>query len=91
MNNIDEYKIIYYFSADDECYLATIPELGGCISDGITPEEAIENVRKLGTEWFEVAKDLGWDIPEPTTTVFPEGEQLHIFDVALYILSKTIY
>lgn len=89
INNVHDYRIIYYYSFDDECYLATIPELGGCIADGQTPLEAIRNVRETAKEWFDIANNENWEIPKPTATVFPEGKPLHLSDVAAYILSKT--
>lgn len=39
-NTVDRYRIVYYFSEEDGCYLATIPELPGCISDGDTIKDA---------------------------------------------------
>ena len=47
-------------------YLATVPDLPGCMSDGETPEEAIANVQDAIMEWIEMAGELGRPVPPPT-------------------------
>ena len=47
-------------------FLATVPDLPGCMSDGETPEEAITRVQEAITAWLEAARDLGHEIPKPT-------------------------
>jgi predicted RNase H-like HicB family nuclease len=44
-------------------FLATVPDLPGCMSDGETPAEAIENVQDAIEEWLDLARKLGRDIP----------------------------
>ena len=46
-------------------YLATVPDLPGCISDGETPEEALKNVQEAIASWIEAAKEWKMDIPRP--------------------------
>ena len=60
------YKVeIKKISEDDGGgYLALVPSLPGCMSDGETPEEALENVRDAIFSWIETAKELGREIPE---------------------------
>jgi predicted RNase H-like HicB family nuclease len=48
-------------------YLATVPELPGCMSDGETPEQAIEHVHDAIIQWIDAAKSLGQPIPVPTS------------------------
>lgn len=60
-----KYEIIIYWSNDDECFIAEVPELAGCMADGKTVESALENVQIIIGEWIETAKLLGRDIPEP--------------------------
>lgn len=50
---------------DGAGYVAYVPDLRGCISDGETPEEAVANASDAINEWIETAKELGRDIPEP--------------------------
>lgn len=47
-------------------YLATVPDLPGCMSDGETPEEAITNVRDAILCWFEMAEEMNRPIPVPS-------------------------
>lgn len=60
-----KYEIIIYWSKEDDCYLAEVPELPGCMADGKTPVEAAENAQNVISEWLETAKELGREIPEP--------------------------
>lgn len=47
-------------------FLATVPDLPGCMSDGETPEEAVTNVQDAILAWIEAAKELGRAIPAPS-------------------------
>lgn len=60
-----KYEIIIYWSNEDNCYIAEVPELSGCMTDGATMAEALENADVIIGEWIETAKALGRDIPEP--------------------------
>lgn len=50
-------------------FLATVPDLPGCMSDGESPEEAIINVQDAIAAWMEAAEELGRNIPEPSRQV----------------------
>lgn len=62
-----EYSIqIERLSAEDGGgYLATVPSLPGCMSDGETPEEALENIQDAIEAWLEAAREWGRPIPAP--------------------------
>lgn len=47
-------------------FLATAPDLPGCMSDGETPEEALHAVQDAIQEWIEEARRLGREIPRPS-------------------------
>jgi antitoxin HicB len=47
-------------------FLATAPDLPGCMSDGETPEEALANVRDAIAAWVEEAQALGRPVPKPS-------------------------
>lgn len=49
-------------------YLATVPELLGCMSDGETPQEALENVFDAINCWIEAEKKKGRRAPAPKWT-----------------------
>ena len=58
-------EVIIYWSNEDNCFIAEVPELSGCMSDGDTQQEAIKNIQVVIEEWIETAKSLGRDVPEP--------------------------
>jgi predicted RNase H-like HicB family nuclease len=60
-----KYEIILYWSADDNAYIAEVPELPGCMADGATYSEALQNAEVIIQEWLMTAKELGRSVPEP--------------------------
>ena len=52
-------------SADGGGFIATVPELPGCFSDGDTPEEALRNAYDAIGCWVEAAQEMGRPVPEP--------------------------
>lgn len=59
------YKIIVYWSEDDEAFIAEVPELPGCAADGPTYQQAVRNAEIVIDEWIETAKEPGRPIPQP--------------------------
>ncbi len=64
-NNNFKYEIIIYWSKDDKAFIAEVPELQGCMADGKTYGEALQNAEVIISEWIETAKSLKRNIPEP--------------------------
>jgi len=60
-----KYEIILYWSAEDDAFIAEVPELPGCSADGTTRQEALANAETVIQEWIETARELGRPIPEP--------------------------
>ena len=60
-----KYELIIYWSDDDQSFVVEVPELPGCMADGETYEEAVENAQQIIEEWIETARELGRPIPEP--------------------------
>ncbi len=60
-----KYEIIIYWSKDDNAFIAEVPELSGCMADGTSYIEAIENIGIIIDEWIETAKSMGREIPKP--------------------------
>lgn len=60
-----KYERIIFWSEDDQKWLVDVPELPGCMSDGATAVEALENVEIIIAEWLEQARELGREIPQP--------------------------
>ncbi|MEO1145424.1 MAG: type II toxin-antitoxin system HicB family antitoxin [Cyanobacteria bacterium J06638_22] len=46
-------------------FIVEVPELAGCVADGTTYQEAVQNAEVVIQEWIETAKELGRPIPEP--------------------------
>jgi predicted RNase H-like HicB family nuclease len=59
------FEIILYWSNTDNCFIAEIPELKGCIAHGNSEIEALENVNKAKALWIETALEFGDNIPQP--------------------------
>ena len=63
-----EYPIIVSPLSEDDGggFLATVPDLPGCMSDGETPEEAVVNVQDAIAVWLEAAAEMGRALPIPS-------------------------
>lgn len=59
------YEIILYWSDGDDAFIAEVPELPGCMADGQSYEEAVQNAEVVIQEWIETAQSLGRPIPDP--------------------------
>jgi len=62
---MSKYEIIIYWSEEDKCFIAEIPELSGCMADGKSYRDALANAEIVIQEWIETAKELGRSVPEP--------------------------
>ena len=62
---MSKYERIIYWSEEDGKYIVEVPELAGCMSDGLTIQEANANCDLVIEEWIETSKLLGRDIPTP--------------------------
>ena len=60
-----KYEVIIYWSAENDAFIAEVPELPGCAADGPTRQAALKNVDVVIKEWIETAKALGRPIPKP--------------------------
>ena len=58
-------KISRLTEEDGGGWLAEIPELEGCKSDGETPEEALFNIQDALEGWLEAAEEDNKPIPSP--------------------------
>ena len=65
MQSEPRYEVIIYWSAEDDAFIAEVPELPGCAADGPSYEAALASVRVVIEEWIETAQQLGRSIPEP--------------------------
>jgi predicted RNase H-like HicB family nuclease len=47
-------------------YLATVPDLPECMSDGETSAEALANVHEAIAAWKDRAEKMGRPVPQPS-------------------------
>ena len=66
MRDLKHYSIKIEYSDDDECYVATVPELQYCSAHGATPEEALREVKIALAATLKAMKAN--KIPTPRTT-----------------------
>ncbi|WP_242049275.1 MULTISPECIES: type II toxin-antitoxin system HicB family antitoxin [Nostocales] len=61
-----KYSIILYPDSEGG-YVAQIKDLPGCLSQGETIEETMENINEARELWIETAYEAGDEIPLPIT------------------------
>lgn len=59
------YHINVFFSREDRCYVADIPDLKYCSAFGKTPQAAVREVAKAKEAWLRAAKRHGKRVPKP--------------------------
>jgi predicted RNase H-like HicB family nuclease len=59
------YEIIIFWSDEDGCFVADVPELSGCMAHGPSRAEALSNADDAVELWIETARSLGRAIPQP--------------------------
>ncbi|MCR9140334.1 MAG: type II toxin-antitoxin system HicB family antitoxin [Alphaproteobacteria bacterium] len=50
-------------------FVGFVPDLQGCMSDGDTREEALENTQQAMAEWIDMKTSQGFDLPRPGVSV----------------------
>ncbi len=58
-----KYKIDISWSDEDKCYVARVPELPGCVTDGISIEEAAANAHEAIDVYLESLDSEGKPLP----------------------------
>src|SRR5574337_1175390 len=56
---VNKYKVIIYWSEEDQVYIAEVPELPGCLAHGVTREAAMASVQEAIALWIETAEEFG--------------------------------
>jgi predicted RNase H-like HicB family nuclease len=62
-------QVIIYPDHEDGGWVAEVPSLPGCITQGDSREEVIRNVRDAVDTWIDGAKKVGLPIPVETFDV----------------------
>ena len=60
-----DYHINIFYSEEDGCYVADIPDLETCFAFGDTAEEALAELQIAKAAWMETARAHGMTIPPP--------------------------
>lgn len=81
-----KYNKMFYWSDDDQAYITNVPSLPGCMADGETIEESLQNADIMIEEWISLSKELGREIPAEDFSVMESTNPTSI-DVAAYILN----
>ncbi len=61
----NRYELVIYWSEEDRRFIAEVPELPGCMADGQSYQEVVNNVEVIVGEWIATAQELGRPIPAP--------------------------
>jgi predicted RNase H-like HicB family nuclease len=61
-----DYHINLFYSDEDECYVADIPDLQFCSALGDTQEGAVREILIAKQTWLEAAEHSGKPIPKPS-------------------------
>jgi predicted RNase H-like HicB family nuclease len=59
------YEVIIFWSAEDQAFVADVPELPGCMAHGSSHEDALRNANDAISLWIETAEEDDRVIPEP--------------------------
>jgi predicted RNase H-like HicB family nuclease len=61
-----KYRVVIYWSDEDDVFIAEVPELPGCITHGDTQAAALANASQAVQGWIDTANHFGDPIPQPT-------------------------
>jgi len=60
-----QYSILIQYDVIDNIYVASVPELKGCMAHGYTREEAMREIQEAMQLQLEVMHEKGMLTPEP--------------------------
>ena len=55
----NSFKMIIWWSAEDDAYVVDVPELPGCMAHGSTRQKTIKNAEDAIKLWIKTAKEDG--------------------------------
>lgn len=59
------YHINLFWSPEEDCWIADVPDLRPCSAHGETPQEALREAEVAIGMWLDWAHERGAPIPEP--------------------------
>lgn len=71
-------------------YVGIVPDLYGCMSDGDTPEETLENTKAAIDEWLDLHQRTGRPIPEPGTALKASKKERETLVATIHLLSTDL-
>jgi predicted RNase H-like HicB family nuclease len=69
-----QYDVLIYRDTDSDLYLAEVPDLPGCMSQGPSIEETKANIREAIEAHVATLRDLGRGVPLPSPHVLESVE-----------------
>ena len=69
------YHINVFWSEEDDCWIADVPDLRPCSAHGETPQEAVAEAGVAIGMWLDWARDKGASVPEPTYRPSPPSKR----------------
>lgn len=69
------YHINVFWSDEDGCWIAEVPDLRPCSAHGDSPEEAVKEVEVAIGLWLDWARAKDLPIPEPSYRPSPEARE----------------
>lgn len=80
MRNADYYLSLNYhkrlYQDEEGDWIVEVDDLPGCVADGKTPDEAVENLRDAMTAWIDSRIEAGLEVPEPSVAEEYSGKIL---------------
>ncbi len=68
-----KFKVTLWEDEEDKGYVVECPALPGCVSQGDTVEEALENIKDAIQGWLEVAAEMG-----KSETKIPSAREIEV-------------
>ncbi len=69
------YHINLFWSDQDGCWIADVPDLWPCSAHGETPQEALAEAEVAIELWMDWARDKGIPAPEPAYRPAPPADR----------------
>lgn len=69
--NAPAYPINVFWSAEDEAWVADVPDVTYCSATGATPHDAVAEVEVAIEVWREAARTSGHPVPTPSRRLEP--------------------
>lgn len=63
------YSMVIQWSEEDLAFIVTVPELPGCMTHGVTYEQAVQQGQDAIEGWIEANRAWGRPIPAPQAFV----------------------